>query len=149
MPRPNPKTYPFNYLVHEGNDSKNFATFVEADDYVRTTYPDGVHEELWSTDEGSKLKRLPWREFDDPHKYVWQSAIAVEQFARLNNHFVAGNLQAAKQFLIEEVGDEIGGEEFEEFDQLAAFVMGHTYCSIERRRDAYEAAMKEWEAAET
>lgn len=144
--RPNPKTYPFNYIVHEGDTSTEFATYVEAEEYVKQKYVDGHHEHFWSTDRGSRLTRLPWSEFADPHKYVWTSESVAERFAQLDDLVKAQKLDEAKTFIAADVGEDSTSDEFEPLDQLAALVFRHTHCAIERRRDAYEAAMDEFDA---
>lgn len=148
MARPNPKTYPFNYLVHAGDAHQEFVTYPEAADYVSQTYPTAVMEEHWSCDAESRFKSLPWSEFDDPHKYAWTSLECAEQFAKLDSLLLANETDAAQQYLSGELGVALDSGTFEPLEQLAAFIFANCVCAIERRRDAYEAAMQEFNASQ-
>ena len=135
--RINPKNYPFNYIVHDG-DEIPFEKYGEAVAFIKANYPGCLIDEFWfgplnSDNDFNLIPDSPGSSMDFG-KYVWKSP---DDYSRLLTWMEkARNGDCDELFkLVPDAADE--------FCVIGALLHEATVCVLERRRDAYDQACME------
>lgn len=133
MTRPNPKDYPFNYVIHDANWESNdpphdCSTYIDAESLIDSYFDEYFIDDDWD-DESIRYHLLETGGANNKTKIVWKSQEAAERFEHDRP----------------EIWDEKYGDPP---DAIRARVTSDAVAIIERRRDAFEAALEKWRESE-